>query len=40
MVKKADKPRLVCLKALVHYILTGQGAVNEGDKDVFKVSNV
>lgn len=29
-----------CLKALIHYVLTGQDTVNEGDKDVFKVRSV
>lgn len=29
-----------CLKALIHYILTGEDTVNEGDKDVFKVRSI
>lgn len=29
-----------CLKALIHYILTGQDTVNDGDKDVFKVRSI
>jgi hypothetical protein len=29
-----------CLKALIHYILTGKDTVNEGDKDVFKVRSI
>jgi hypothetical protein len=29
-----------CLKALIHYILTGQDTVNDGDKDVFKIRSI
>jgi hypothetical protein len=29
-----------CLKALIHYILTGKDLESEGDKDVFKVRSV
>lgn len=29
-----------CLKALIHYYITGKDIVNEGDKDIFKVRSI
>lgn len=29
-----------CLKALIHYTLTGEDTINKGDKDVFKVRSI